>query len=195
MTEDDVDDVMGIFLAAFPDAPLPNSTLLLWRRMLSRFPHEVGQAAALSLLETRHPTKHGKFPTVDEFTPIADRIWNDQHTQRRSESYRVEQQTAKLLSGPVEAWGENDSLPATAVRLVRDLCEGTVKPGSEEHARRQAEVERMARVAVSPCCDVDGLVSYQVVKDGRRYTYAARCACPKGLNSRYQGFPVYETGK
>lgn len=189
MTEDQTDEVLGVFLAAFPEAVPPEPTLLLWRRMLSRFPHEVGQEAALALLETRHPSKHGKFPTVDEFTPMADRIWNDQHVATRS----IDHQTAtKLLSGPVSEWGEPGSLPALAGKLVQDLCSGKVEPGSADHVRRQGEVEALARSWGSHCCDQGGLLSYRKRVGEHDYSYTGRCTCSRGQASPYTGYPVID---
>ena len=192
----EADEVLALFLAAFPGVELTDPTMQLWLSVLARFPAEVAQEAALQLLESRHPAKQGRFPTVDEFVPVADRVWqNRQVEQRAAQTHdELEDRTngRRLLSGPIEAWGEPESLPAKSIRLIRDLCDGLVKPGSEEHQRRPAEIEAMAKGGPDPCCDRDGLVSYTIRKMGRDYSYTARCACPRGKSSQYQSFPTYD---
>ena len=131
------------------------------------------------------------FPTAPAILALADRIWQAQVMAHRTEEHHEDRITAtQLLSGPVEAWGEAESLPAWSVRLVRDLMDGTVMPGSNEHQQRQGEVEALARVGVSPCCDRAGLTSYEVVAHGIRRTNAARCDCARGQQSAYRSYPM-----
>lgn len=123
----------------------------------------------------------GRFPTAPAIGLLADRIWHEASAKARHEDRARERRAAAmLLEGPVAAWGERGTLARMAVELVRDLCNGSILPGSEDHQRRQAEVERKAGRWPERCSCADGLLWYTRSQGDRVASYVARCACPLG---------------
>ena len=162
--------------------------LLVWFDALRPFRAEMAQEAVKGFHGQRPPGKQGFPPDVGEVVEYLYRC--GQAEDLRARPANDHETAAKLLTGPIDAWGEAQSLPALSVALVRDLMDGTVEPGSDEHQRRQGEIEALARVGVSPCCDRDGLTSYEVIAHGIRRTNAARCDCARGHQSAYRSYPM-----
>ena len=170
--------------------------LLVWFDALKPFRAEMAQVAVKAFHGQRPTARQGFPPDIGEVVEYLYRCGQAEDLRTRPHHEAIDRATAtKLLSGPVEAWGAAESLPATAVQLVRDLMEGTVMPGSDDHQRRQQEIVGLAGGVGPPCCDRDGLTSYEVIAHGIRRTNAARCDCPRGQASAYRSYPVVDRSR
>lgn len=198
MTERESDVVVRYLHAGRTDwtEKLTKAMLRVWYDGLKVFPFDLAQAWMPTYFGARDPKRDGFPPELGEVVHALDRFWEIRQERQREQALLEADAVAKrLLTGPVEAWGDAKTLAAQAVALVRALMEGTITPGSPEHQAAQAAVQALARVGVAPCCDKRGVTGYQVQRHGSLYAYAARCDCPRGLASAYMGFPVVDRSR